>query len=180
MSRARLQRGIRPCWRRAACATPPSSRQSKRHQAGSDPVEIGGAKCAVSFSRLLRREIYRQARRDVLGAPIDTDALCQPRQRAAEQGVAFDVDLLAASQAPFEILGQNTGSRKPPDQLPTRFRTQVSAALIDQNGSNDVTEAPSDAKPSISLGQRLRTTGIVLPARNPAANRPLFGSSKLN
>jgi hypothetical protein len=40
-----LESPIRPCWRRAACATPPSSRQLKRRQAGSDPGEIGGAKC---------------------------------------------------------------------------------------------------------------------------------------
>src|SRR6476659_3422731 len=104
MSRARPRCAPRPCSRRAACATPPSSRQSKRRQADSDPAEIGGAKCAVSFSRLLRREIFRQAWRDVLGAPIDADALRQPRQGAAQQGMALDVDLLTIGKLSLELL----------------------------------------------------------------------------
>ena len=99
-----------------------SCRPRSQRRASLDPAEIGGAKCAVSFSRLLRREVFRQARRDVLGAPIDADALCQPRQRAAQQGVAFDVDLFTAGETPFEILGQNTGRAEPSDQLSTRFR----------------------------------------------------------
>ena len=46
--------------------------------------------------------------------------------------MAFDVDLLAAGETPFEILGQNTGGAEPSDQLPARFRTQFGAALVDQ------------------------------------------------
>jgi hypothetical protein len=62
----------------------------------------------------------------------------------------------AASQAPFEILGQNTGSRKPPDQLPTRFRTHLSATLINQDSGSDIAKTPSDAKTAVSVGQGLR------------------------
>ena len=73
---------------------------------------------------ILHRQIFTQARRDVLGAPIDADPLCQPRQRAAQQGVAFDVDLLAAGQTPLKILSKNTGRGEPADQLAARLRTQ--------------------------------------------------------
>jgi hypothetical protein len=98
----------------------------------------------------LWREIFRQAWRDVLGTPIDTDALRQPRQRAAQQGVAFDVDLLAASQAPFEILGQNTSRAETADQLPARFRTEFGATLIDQDGGSDIAKTPMRRRPSVS------------------------------
>ena len=118
-------------------------------------------------------------RRHVARSTLEADALCQPRQRAAQQGVAFDVDLLAASQTPLKILGKNTGSTKPPDQLPTQLRTQLGAALISQNGVCNIAKTPSDAEPTISVGQRLRAVrqlvaGIILPPRYPAANRPLF------
>ena len=68
----------------------------------------------------MRREIFRQARRDVLGA-IDADALCQPRQRAAEQGVSFDVDLLTIGKLSLELLSQNTSGAEPANQLETGF-----------------------------------------------------------
>ena len=105
--------------------------------------------------------------------------MCQPRKRAAQQGVAFDVNLLAASQAAFEILGQNTGGAEPSNQLPTRFRTQFGTALVDQDGGSDIAKTSSDAEPTISVGQRLRAVrqlvaGIILPPRYPAANRSLL------
>src|SRR6478736_3254331 len=112
-------------------------RRRSRCRASLDPAEIGGAKCAVSFSRLLRREVFRQARRDVLGAPIDAD-------------------LFTAGQAAFEILRQNTGGAEPADQLPTRFRTQFGAALVDQDGGSDIAKTACDPEPTIGVGQGLR------------------------
>src|SRR5262249_52025911 len=110
---------------------------------------------------------------------IDSDALRQPRQRGTQQGVPLDVDLFAASKTPFEILGKNAGGTEPPDQLPARFRTRVDATLIDQDGGCDIAETPSNAETTVSVGQGLRAVcqlvaGIVLPSRNPTANRPLF------
>ena len=93
--------------------------------------------------------------------------------------MAFDIDLLAAGKAPLQLLGENAGSTEPPDQLPTRFRTLGGTTLIGQNGVCDIAKTPSDAKTTISVGQRLRAVrqlvaGILLPPRYPAANRPLF------
>src|SRR5262249_12422758 len=76
-------------------------------------------------------------------------------------------------------LGQNTSRAEPADQLPARFRTECGAALIDQDGGSDIAKTPSDAKTTISVGQRLRAVrelvaGIILPPRYPAANRSLL------
>ena len=74
--------------------------------------------------------------------------------------MALDVDLLAAGETPFEILGQNTGGAEPSDQLPTRFRTQFGATLVDQDGGSDIAKTSSYAEPTISVGQGLRAVSL--------------------
>ena len=133
---------------------------------------------SISF-RDIRVQIVAQRRCHVARPAINANSLRQPRHRGAQQGVAFDVDLFTAGETPFEILGQNTGGAEPSDQLPTQFRTQFGAALVDQDGGSDIAKTSSDAEPTISVGQGLRAirqlvAGIILPPRYPAANRPLL------
>src|SRR5262249_6178765 len=168
------------------CAMAPRYRRTGRGQEDWGQRARGAVRRSVSFGRFARDagDVVGDGRCDVLRAPVDADALRQPRQCRIQQCVPLDVDLFAASKTPFEILGQNTGGTEPPDQLPARFRTQFSATLIDQDGGCDVAETPSDAETTVSVGQGLRAVrqlvaGIVLPPRDPTANRPLFSGLRV-
>src|SRR5262249_6856543 len=114
---------------------------------------------AFSFRSLDVLEIIPHAWRDISGATIDADALRKPRQRRTQQGVPLDVDLLAAGESSLKLLGKHTSSRKPPNQLQTRFRAKLRTALINQNGVGDVTESTRITQAAVAVEQRLGAVG---------------------
>ena len=61
----------------------------------------------------MRREIFRQARRQILGRAVDSDPLRKPNQGRTEQGVFGNIDLFAARQPRLERLGQHSAAGKP-------------------------------------------------------------------
>jgi hypothetical protein len=51
-----------------------------------------------------------------------------------------DVDVLIGNEARFEPLGQHCGGRKAPDQLQSALAALINAALVGDDGAEDVPE----------------------------------------
>src|SRR5262249_51515861 len=90
---------------------------------------------------------------------------------------------LAAGESSLKLLGKHTSSRKPPNQLQTRFRAKLRTALINQNGVGDVTESTRITQAAVAVEQRLGAVGdlaadvgrnAVLAPAYPCANWPQF------
>src|SRR5262245_39467057 len=103
-------------------------------------------KQSVSFRRLVRnaRDVIGGGRRDVFGATIDADPLSEPRQGGAQQGVALDVDFLAIGKCRLKLLRQDSGGRKPANQLQASLAQLIESALIESDLRRDVPKPPID------------------------------------
>jgi len=85
----------------------------------------------------------------------------------------LDTDLFSVGELAFHLLGQNRGGSEASDQLRARFRAMADAALVADNGGDDVAVTTSDEAAPVNVGKDVPTiTNPATSVRRRLARQP--------
>ena len=90
---------------------------------------------------------------------INADPVPKADERATQQGMFANVELLTGGHAGLHVLGQARRSSEPPDELHARFANSLGTPLIGRYRRANVMVASGNHAAAINTGQHILAVG---------------------